>query len=635
MLSTRDKEIAGSPEPHDINLGSALLVTGNARQQTWGKRWLSRAGFGVTTAANVEETLACLADQPHTVVIVDARIRDVTGRSLYELVLEKRVDNSRVFVLCKSSRDMKEVAKYEDAEILRKPFDWQLLSRRIKRAAVSRDLVLQLEHARKALAAAKLDAADAARHVLAMRGIDTLTGLPGRERFVGQIARLKKDPRGDHSPAVLVVGIDHFELINEAVGHAAGNQVINQFAERLQALLEESSLLNVSESTTLMATVGRVTGVRFGMLLSVASVDEIKRIGNVVSDCFEDPFEIDGQSIYLSVTLGAARILEDGAPACNLLGLANQALDEARIENIRFKIFDPASANIHARSLMLEDMLHVALHRRQLRLVYQPIMDWHGRSVIAAEALLRWNHPDVGEVSPEEFMPIAERSDLIATINEFVIGEVVRRAADWAQDPDAPNRIGLNLSHAQLVAGNVVELMKQYLSRFSVAADRLQIEVREKDLLNKGQEVFDVIHQIKGLGVRIAIDQFGTGAFSVALLEDLPLDAVKIERARISAPRRDLRSDAIGSGIVAIVRRLDMSVTAVGIETDSDVQRLRNWGCDEFQGNLFSLPVSASDLTSVVIPSLRTDFRDTAALQATNSGLLAPNMRHESRLLKA
>jgi EAL domain-containing protein (putative c-di-GMP-specific phosphodiesterase class I) len=232
-------------------------------------------------------------------------------------------------------------------------------------------------------------------------------------------------------------------------------------------------------------------------------------------------------------------------------------------------------------------------------------------------------------------MPIAERSDLVATINEFVISGVIRQAADWAGKAGAPGRIGVNLSHAQLMAGNVVELMQKNLARHAVAADQLQVEVRESDLLNKSREVFDVIHQLKGLGVRFAIDQFGTGAFSVALLEELPLDAVKIERARVNGPRRDTRSDAIGSGIVAIVRRLDMSVTAVGIESDTDIRRLRNWGCDEFQGNLFSVPVPASKLTDVVLPGIIDRYRRAATAQATDSGVFSLDMRPESRLLKA
>jgi EAL domain-containing protein (putative c-di-GMP-specific phosphodiesterase class I) len=231
-------------------------------------------------------------------------------------------------------------------------------------------------------------------------------------------------------------------------------------------------------------------------------------------------------------------------------------------------------------------------------------------------------------------MPIAERSDLVATINEFVISGVIRQAADWAEKAGAPGRIGVNLSHAQLMAGNVVDLMQKYLAHHGVAADRLQVEVRESDLVNKSREVFDVIHQLKGLGVRFAIDQFGRGAFSVALLEELPLDAVKIERARVNGPGRDIRSDAISSGIVAIVRRLDMSVTAVGIESDADIRRLRNWGCDQFQGNLFSGPVPAAELTDAVVPGISERFRLAATAQATDSGVFSLDLRPESRPLR-
>ena len=635
MLLERDKDVAVSPDPYSTGLGTALLVTGNSRQQSWGKRWLTRAGFTVKRAANIDDTLRHLADLRPSVVIVDARMRDVTGRSLYELVLEKRRDNAKVFVLCKSARDMNDVAGHEQAEILRKPFDWQLFSQRIMRAAATHNMQRELEHAHKALTEAKLDATSAQRHVLAMRGIDSLTGLPGRERFVSHIARLKGGAEEDSSPAVLVIGIDRFDLINDAAGHGIGNQVLREFAERLHVLLEKNDLLSESETTTLTATAGRVAGVRFGLLLSLTNADEMQRIASAIGSNFEHPFEIDGQSIYLSITMGAARMIDDRAPACNLLGLAEQALEEARTENIPLKVFDPASTNLHARSLMLEDTLHSAVQRGQLKLVYQPIMDWHGRSVVAAEALLRWNHPEAGEISPDEFMRIVERSDLVADINEFVIEEVVRQAAAWTETPEAPSRVAVNLSHAQLMAGNVVELIQESLANHTVAAERLQVEVCEGDLLNRSQGVFDVIHQLKGLGVRIVIDQFGTGAFSIALLEELPLDAVKIERRRVSGSQRDRRSDAIGAGIVAIARRLDLSVTAVGIESSAQIQRLRNWGCDEFQGNFFSPPVTASEMLSVAIPGVKEQFRRAAAVRATDSGVFNPDVRTESRPLMA
>ena len=628
MPSARDKDVA---DLSGAGLGSALLVTGNSRQQSWGKRWLSRAGFDVKGAATVDDTLRHLIDLRPSVVIVDARLRDVTGHSLYEIVLEKRRDNAKVFVLCKSARDREDVGRHEDAEILRKPFDWQLISRRILRAAETRNVQQELLHAREALTAARLDATTAQRHVLAMRGIDTLTGLPGRERFISHIARLRKSAEENSSPAVLVIGIDRFDLINDAIGHAAGNQVLHEFAERLHALLEKDDLLSVSDTSTLTATAGRVAGVRFGLLLSVTNVDEIQRIAVAIGSSFERPFDSDGQSIYLSITMGAACMIDDRAPACNLLGLAEQALEEARADNIGLKFFDPTSANQHARSLMLEDMMHTAVSRGQLNLVYQPIMDFHGRSVIAAEALLRWSHPEAGEISPDEFMPIAERSDLIADINEFVIEEAIRQAAEWAKTADGPSRVAVNLSYAQLMAGNVVELMQESLARHSVTADQLQIEVRESDLLNRSEGVYDVIHQLKGLGVRLAIDQFGTGAFSIALLEELPLDTVKIERARVNAPRHDRRSDAIGAGIVAIARRLDLSVTAVGIESDSQIHRLRNWGCNELQGNFFSPPVTAQQLAADAIPAISDRFRSTAALRATGFDVFAPDMRPESR----
>lgn len=635
MRSNHDERSASSADAFAPGSGTVLLVTRSNRHRRWGRRWLEQCGFVVETAHNVDTALDKLAQQARMTVIVDAGIRDITGQHLFELVLDKRGDDTNVFVLCKSARDLKIAARHERAEILRKPFDWQLIARRVQKTATARRVECELACAYKALEVAKLNAAEAARHVLEMRGVDRLTGLPGRQRFTGQVARVAGEGQDGCAAAVLVVGVNRFDLINDAVGHAAGNDVLHQCAERLHALLEEQHLLSESETTTVTAMAGRVSGARFGLLLSRSDASELQRIARAISTRFEAPFRTDGQSVYLSITIGAATIQKDMPATSNLLAFAEQALEEARVEDVAFRLFDAASSKVHARSLVMEDLLHLALRRQQLRLVYQPIMDWHGRDVLAAEALLRWDHPEAGEILPEEFMSVAERSELVAGINDFVVNEAVRQTAEWAKDRDAPNCVAVNLSYRQLVAGNIVDVVRSALTRYGIEAHRLQIEVRESDLVNKETDVFAVLHRLKGLGVRIAIDQFGTGAFSIALLEQLPLDAVKIERARIGPRQPGRRSDAIGSGMVSIAKRLDLVVTAVGIESEAQVRRLRNWGCDEFQGSLFSEPVAAAELIGSVIPGLKARTSREVASRAADTGRFAVDMRPDSRLLTA
>lgn len=634
MHDAPNTDVAAAREDARVLTPKALLVTRGRRQKAWGERWLTKEGFEVRSADKVQDALDTLAEFEPSVIIVDAGMQDVTGRPLFELVREKR-QSVRLVVLCRNARERNGVAAFRDIDIVRKPYDWQLIARRAAAAAESSKMSGELDAARKALKAARLDAREAARHVLEMRGVDRLTGLPGRERFVSQVARAPGSADGETAPAVIVMGIDRFDLINEAVGHAAGNQVLQEVSERLVALIEQQNLLSESETTTLMAGLARVGGVRFGLLLSAADQDEIQRIASAISARFREPVAVDGQSVYLAVTVGAAHSIDRDAPPCNLLGLAELALDQARAEELEYRLFDATTSDAHARSLVIEDMLQLALKRQQLRLLFQPIMDWHGRSVVAVEALLRWVHPDIGEVSPDEFMPVAERTGLVSQVNEFVIRGALRHAGEWSRTGDAPARVAINLSHAQLMSGNVVELISDALRYESVEAQQLQVEVREHDLLNKGREVFDVIHQLKGLGVRIAIDQFGAGAFSVALLEELPLDCVKIERGRVTASGGDRRSEAIGAGIVAIAKRLDLIVTAVGIETDAQIRRLRNWGCDEFQGNHFSTPVAPDRLVQTVIPGLKALAARQTASQSTESGVFDADLRPESRPSRA
>lgn len=272
----------------------------------------------------------------------------------------------------------------------------------------------------------------------------------------------------------------------------------------------------------------------------------------------------------------------------------------AKSRSSSFRFFDRDTDAAGRRLLRMESMLREALATNQLRLAYQPIMRRDGHCVVAAEALLRWDHPEEGPISPAEFVPAAERSGLMLRIGEFVLREAVRQLRAWQDEGREPVRMAVNLSRCQLADGNVVELVRELLDRYEINPVLLEFELSERGVLNSGEGIVSVVRELKALGVRISIDDFGAGNSSVSYLKDLPADVIKIDRSYVSGPKRSARDEAIGSGMVALAKRLNADVVAEGVEDRRQLESVREWGCDEIQGFLFSAAVAPADFAELL-----------------------------------
>ncbi len=415
---------------------------------------------------------------------------------------------------------------------------------------------------------------------------DPLTDLPNRVFFGEEMSKLVGDIRRHGHAAVFCLDLDHFKAVNDSLGHATGDRVLILVAQRLRAAIRGDDL------------VARLGGDEFTVLLrSIADPSEIAVIAARIVASLAEPMSIEGHQIVVGCSVGVARAPQDGADAETLLQYADLALYRAKAEGrgiYRFFERDMDAAQRRRRSL--EASLTGALLRGEFRLVYQPIVNLADTRICSLEALLRWDHPERGLIPPAEFIPIAEETGLIVAIGEWVLREACRAAARWPQ----AIRIAVNLSAVQFRRPDLVGTVERALQSAGLDPERLELEITESLLLADTEPTFELLHRLRAMGMRIAMDDFGTGYSSLSYLRRFPFDKIKIDRSFMTGLASEGDSAAIVEAIIGLGRSLGMTTTAEGIETEAQLDTIRDQGCDEAQGYFFSPPLPASGIDALL-----------------------------------
>lgn len=577
-------------------MGIALLITSDNLSQQWAPRWLQHAGLEFRIAHTVEEALGIASATRPSLMIADAALTDDNRKPLLKSLREVHGKDVPLIALCTNTAEVTAAVDADVTDIVRRPYDWQVITRRAVRAVrahenlsklrVARD---QLNNMHTSIQAASLDRARAA-------GLDKLTDLPNGERFRSLLHRAV----AIHGPSssdigVLVIGLDRFRIVNDAVGYENANRLLRQFADRLRTCLRDRDVIGGADCGTVTSVAARLGGARFALVISNAKVDDIIRVKQAILSELEQPFEVAGQSIYLTVSIGAAIFPRDCTSADGMLHCAETAMLDAQESGSGFQFFTQPEDTASARLLDLHRMLREAIRNNDLELNYQPIWELESGRVVAAEALLRWHHAEEGTISPVDFVPVAEKTNLMIEIGDFVIASACAQLRDWIDAGMEPIRMAVNVSLCQLLRGNVASVVEKALQENRIEPRLLEIELSERGVLNQRPEVIKEICRLKAIGVRISIDDFGTGNASIAYLKDLPVDVIKIDRSYVSGAGRNDRDEAIASGMVALAQRLQATVIAEGVETREQLDTLRSWGAQECQGFYFSPAVPAEE----------------------------------------
>ena len=388
--------------------------------------------------------------------------------------------------------------------------------------------------------------------------------------------------------------------------------LLRQFADRLKGCLQDRDLVGQQSGATLTAFTARLGGVRFALAISSFADRQIEQLRQVLRVVVSAPFEVGGHSIYLNISIGVSVFPRDGENVEGVLQSAENAMVEAKLNGTGFWLTRQSNDARSLRRLRLDAMLRDAVRERQLKLAYQPILDTKTGRLVGAEALLRWHHPEEGTIPPDEFIPAAEESGMIVDIGAFVIREACRQSRSWIDQGFGPIRIAVNVALCQLVRGNLTVTVADALAEHDIEPAMLELEISERGVLNRHPEVIAEIHRLDGipgdvdedrlkaLGVRISIDDFGTGNAAIGYLKNLPADVIKVDRSYVSGAMQSARDRAIVSGIVALAHGLDAAVIGEGVETEEQLDMLREWGCDECQGFLFSPAVTPDEFVAFV-----------------------------------
>ena len=568
---------------------TALLATTDKSSLRWAPRWLGHAGFEVELVSTPEAALAFTAERNPELILVDAGFQDDTHCLLVNSLRDDVDTDTPVFALCQTDTDIELAMTSSASDVIRRPFNWEVITHRAVKAVKARELAERYQEAERQIEEFK-DANSAAERRRALsEGTDTLTGLPTGERFrkLSHKAISARANLGKRS-AMLAIRVDRYRMVNEAVGHSNGNLLLKQFADRLRQCIARRDVIGSDDDGTVMAILGRLNGARFAVQVANGDIEQIERFHRALSEELKRPFEVDGQSIYLTVSAGAAVYPDHCDNADELKVFAESALLDAKQLGRGLHVYSPFNRVSGMQMLKLDTMLRSALKNDELDVHFQPITNTATGEISAAEALLRWTHPTEGDISPGRFVPVAEKTGLMREIGEFVIDRACAELRNWIDDGMDPIRIAVNLSLCQILRGDIVTTTKAALERYGIDPELLEFELSERGVLNQHPEVIDEIRRLKDVGVRISIDDFGTGQAAIGYLKNLPIDVIKIDRSYVSGPERSARDTAIASGIVALAERLDATVIAEGVETEEQLDLLKTWGSHEAQGFLFS-----------------------------------------------
>ncbi|MCJ9700169.1 EAL domain-containing protein [Bradyrhizobium sp. SHOUNA76] len=415
---------------------------------------------------------------------------------------------------------------------------------------------------------------------------DALTSLPNRVLFHEQLEQGLRRTRSGDQLAVLCLDLDHFKDINDSLGHPIGDALLREVGRRLTAAVGESD------------TVARLGGDEFAVVQIGRSEEAAARslAGRLVEE-ISAPYEINDHQIVIGVSIGISLSPQDGSNPDELLKNADLALYRAKADGRgTYRFFETGmDARAQARRLLEMDM-RAALQRDEFQVYYQPIRDVAGDCVVAFEALLRWDHPQRGLISPISFIPLAEETGLIVQLGEFVLRAACTDAATWPDDV----HVAVNLSPVQFRNPNLITSVVAALAASGVPARRLELEITESVLLQNSEATLTTLHELRSLGVRISLDDFGTGYSSLSYLRSFPFDKIKIDRSFVSelATRED--SMAIIHAVTGLGRSLGIVTTAEGVENDAQLELLRREGCNQAQGYLFSRPRPASDVADML-----------------------------------
>jgi diguanylate cyclase (GGDEF)-like protein len=582
--------VAPAPDLASRTQGRRALLAGlDASSRKEASRWLTSAGFDVVVAADAATALEVLRCCRLDVVLADMALRGESGQSVAEL-LRPQAEGAPVpmIALCSSRRDAAAALEAGADDLLERPFDWRIASRRAEHLVRLADAAGQLARLQKETERLRNVLEEERQERTWLNQFDALTGLPNGERLERALESALVTASDKSQVAVALFDIEHLVLINSRLGRARVNSLLQQVAQRLIAGLRCEEVLNAGAGPS-MSMAARVGGGLFAaMLTGLPGWPETKATVRLLLDRISGRYFAGEEEISLTASVGVALAPADGLTAEAMLQKAELAASEAVETGAAIRFYGQSSHRVTERSRAITRLLPNALARGEFQLHYQPLVEDSTVRVSAAEALLRWESAELGSVSPSEFVPLAEEAALMVGIGSWVLRTAWRQVKAWQEQGLPPTRIAVNVSLCQLVRGDLAQLVREVLGETGVDPSLLELELSERGVLRSDPEILRQLRAIRALGVGLAIDDFGTGNSAVAYLKQFPIDVLKIDQSFVRGVSSSSEDAAITSATIAMARQLGLRVVAEGVEEAGQRDFLRRNGCSEYQGFLFS-----------------------------------------------
>jgi diguanylate cyclase (GGDEF)-like protein len=540
-----------------------------------------------TTAGSAEEALLLLQNNDFDLVISDIEMSGMSGIEIIPRILDSAPDTVIIMISGKQNIESAIEAMHVGAfDYVQKPFDLEHIEIAVGRALNHHLLLVEKRRYENHLEEIIRQRTAQLNH-LAYH--DALTDLPNRALFEDRLSQSLVARHSRKKPTVVLLSLDRFKKIHDTLGHAAGLRILREVAERLKSCVGRED------------TIARIEGDEFALLLTrIGETKDVVTLINDLNAALKLPFTIAEHEIFITASIGISLFPEDGEEAAELLKNAGIALSRAKEQGGNNYQFYTTDMNTRAlRRLELENRLRRALDRKEFEVYYQPKVETSGDKIIGMEALTRWHHPEMGLVSPAEFIPLAEETGLILSIGEWALKTACLQSRQW-QDKGFQLSVSVNLSARQFQQENLSETVIRILRETNFDARFLELEVTESSIMNNPDYAVKTLGELKEKGIKISIDDFGTGYSSLGYLKNLPIDILKIDKSFIRDITTNADDAALVMAIVTLSHNLRLKVIAEGVETEEQLRFLRLLRCDAWQGYLFSKPVPAADFEKLL-----------------------------------
>jgi diguanylate cyclase (GGDEF)-like protein len=562
-----------------------LVADDNETGRTLSREFLERFDFEVAEAANGAEAVAAFTLLKPDFILLDVMMPEMDGFEACAALRRLPGGDTVPIVILTGLDDIESISKAYEAgatDFASKPVNWLVLSHRLRYMLRAKRTLDDLRRSEE--------------QIRLLAYYDGLTRLPNRMLCLERLNyALEGARRQSRSLAVLFLDLDRFKRINDTLGHTLGDRLLQGVSERLRKVLRSGDTVARGDPRDPNETVARLGGDEFIMLLAdIARGEDAGKVARRILDALKEPFRLDQHEVFISGSVGISVFPTDGADVESLLKNADAAMYHAKdVGGNGYQFYNTSMNAASMKRLSLENSLRKGLERDEFLLHFQPQINAATGAIVGAEALVRWRHPDLGMISPADFIPLAEETDLIVPLGEWVLRSACAQLRAWRQAGHPTLMMSVNVSARQFRRQQIVQAVDQAARGVGLEPRDLDLEITESVLMRNAEDAVSTVSQLKEMGVRISLDDFGTGYSSLSYLTRFPIDTLKIDQSFVRDIGTDPRDAAIITAIIAMARGLGLEVVAEGVETQEQRAFLMQRGCLLMQGYLFSRPVPA------------------------------------------